>query len=61
MAVVCGASSTRSVPSIRPRDLLQDHARDALPDLGGGAVDERAPVGTPASTRAAQKSSNPSE
>ena len=53
VAVVCGISLTSSVPELGARD-LEDHADDALPDLGGGAVNVGAAVWHASTTRAAQ-------
>ena len=56
----CGASAHVVDAELGARD-LEDHAVDALADLGGGAVDLGRAVRRASRTRAAQKSSKPSE
>ena len=53
VAVVCGASVTSSVPSSVAGD-LQDHADDALADLGGRAMHVGAAVGMQHHARGAE-------
>ena len=52
VAVCPGASRTSSMPELGARD-LQDHAGDALPDLGRGAVHLGRAVGEQAHARGA--------